>query len=210
MVGGESEERTRSLLNRPGRVPWHVYMGERYARGAGVSTYLARYVRGGPMGKKTLKVYHQGEVTLSYRRHRQDQRKTDRATLRIEAEDFLSRYLAHVAPPRKRRVRGSALYAGGASKKLNEACSALGQEPLSPPPALSWEGDLEARAPQWLRCAQCASRIRLAEVIKPARGPPQSLHRPFKLIAMDRARDTARSGGLWLRIRSRCKRYANT
>jgi hypothetical protein len=39
----------RMLLNRLGRQKWHVQIMERYAQGRGVVTYLARYLRGGPL-----------------------------------------------------------------------------------------------------------------------------------------------------------------
>jgi hypothetical protein len=40
-----SEAAVRSLLNRLGRVVWNVKILDRYAHGAGVATYLARYLR---------------------------------------------------------------------------------------------------------------------------------------------------------------------
>ena len=42
----------RNLLNRlghPTKTKWHVRIMERYRHGAGVVTYLARYLRGGPL-----------------------------------------------------------------------------------------------------------------------------------------------------------------
>jgi hypothetical protein len=39
----------RMLLNRLGRQQWHVQIMQRYAHGQGVATYLARYLRGGPL-----------------------------------------------------------------------------------------------------------------------------------------------------------------
>ena len=39
----------RMLLHRLGRQQWHVQLMTRYAHGQGVATYLARYLRGGPL-----------------------------------------------------------------------------------------------------------------------------------------------------------------
>lgn len=40
-------------MNRLGRVPWNVKIFDRYEHGRGVVRYLARYLRGGPIGVPT-------------------------------------------------------------------------------------------------------------------------------------------------------------
>jgi Putative transposase len=59
-----------NLLNRLGharQTPWHVHMRERYCHGAGVVTYLARYLRGGPMKNARLVACDGERVTCCYR-----------------------------------------------------------------------------------------------------------------------------------------------
>jgi hypothetical protein len=45
---GRSRQQLENLLNKLGRLKWNVHSRERYGHGAGVLTYLARYLRGGP------------------------------------------------------------------------------------------------------------------------------------------------------------------
>ena len=44
-------------LGHPGKTPWNVRIMERYRHGAGVVTYLARYLRGGPLKNARLVAY---------------------------------------------------------------------------------------------------------------------------------------------------------
>jgi Transposase zinc-binding domain/Putative transposase len=46
---GVTRAQPRMLLNRLGRTKWHVQIMTRYGQGQGVATYLARYLRGGPL-----------------------------------------------------------------------------------------------------------------------------------------------------------------
>jgi hypothetical protein len=45
LPAGKSEQQVYKLLNKLGRVKWHVRIPEKYAHGEGVVTYLARYLR---------------------------------------------------------------------------------------------------------------------------------------------------------------------
>src|SRR5512132_4489695 len=59
-----------NLLNRlghPTKTRWNVHIMERYAHGAGVVTYLARYLRGGPIKNARLVAWDGERVTFTYR-----------------------------------------------------------------------------------------------------------------------------------------------
>ena len=59
-----------NLLNRlghPRQTKWNVRIMERYRHGAGVVTYLARYLRGGPIKNARLVAWDGERVTFSYR-----------------------------------------------------------------------------------------------------------------------------------------------
>ena len=59
-----------NLLNRlghPRKTRWNVRIMERYRHGAGVVTYLARYLRGGPIKNARLVAWDGERVTFSYR-----------------------------------------------------------------------------------------------------------------------------------------------
>src|SRR5215831_15707783 len=56
----------RMLLHRLGRQPWHVQIMTRYAHGQGVATYLARYLRGGPLKPARVVAWDAQSVTFRY------------------------------------------------------------------------------------------------------------------------------------------------
>ncbi len=58
-----------NLLNRlghPKKTRWNVHIQERYPHGTGVVTYLARYMRGGPLKNPRLVAYDGHTVTFRY------------------------------------------------------------------------------------------------------------------------------------------------
>ena len=67
---GVSPAQLQTLLNRLGRVEWNVRIQGRYAHGQGVLTYLARYVRGGPMRNSQLLQADEKHITFRYTDHR--------------------------------------------------------------------------------------------------------------------------------------------
>ena len=52
-------------LGHPGKTPWNVRIMERYRHGAGVVTYRARYLRGGPLKHARLVAYDGDCVTCT-------------------------------------------------------------------------------------------------------------------------------------------------
>src|SRR5439155_20339492 len=54
-------------LGHPQKTPWNVWIMERYRHGAGVVTYLARYLRGGPLKNARLVAWDGERVTFTYR-----------------------------------------------------------------------------------------------------------------------------------------------
>ena len=59
-----------NLLNRlghPRKTKWNVRIMERYRHGAGVVTYLARYLRGGPIKNARLVAFDGARVTFLHR-----------------------------------------------------------------------------------------------------------------------------------------------
>jgi putative transposase len=60
------------LLGHPCKTPWNVRIMERYRHGAGVMTYLARYLRGGPLKNARLVAYDGACVTFTYRARQEE------------------------------------------------------------------------------------------------------------------------------------------
>jgi hypothetical protein len=127
-----NEAAVRSLLNRLGRVVWNVKILDRYDQGAGVATYLAHYLRGGPMGNRRLKSVRAGRVHFSYRVSSSEAvDRGRRETMSLEVDEFLARLLEHVPPSGLHTVRGYGLYAGGQRERLDVARKLLDQPPLA-------------------------------------------------------------------------------
>ena len=104
-----------NLLNRlghPTQTKWHVRIMERYRHGAGVVTYLARYLRGGPIKNARLMAYDGDRVTFTYRARQEeaDAASASPQRMTLPVADFLQRWLLHVPVPQTRVVRAYGLY----------------------------------------------------------------------------------------------------
>jgi hypothetical protein len=174
-----SRERLRSMLNRLGRKKWNVHIRARYAHGAGVAAYLARYLKGGPLKNAQLTDVSEERVAFRYRPHRdQDDDSDDCRVMTLSPEAFLARYLAHIPVPRLQAVRGYGLYSQRQAAALDCARAALAQTPVELPQPLS--------APQWLarfdhtpesgRCPRCGALLLFSSLRAYATGPPTLAH----------------------------------
>jgi Putative transposase/Transposase zinc-binding domain len=102
---GRSPQPIAHLLNKLGRAKWHVHIRERYPHGAGVLTYLARYLRGGPLANRRVIACEQGTVTFRYRVNGEASDRQPRGRMTLPMEEFIRRYLLHVPEPGTRVVR---------------------------------------------------------------------------------------------------------
>ena len=172
-----SQSRVRGQLNKLGRTNCNVKILERYAHGRGVATYLARYLRGGPLPRERLLSCQQGVVRFSYRdnRDRDGSGQGKRKTLLLPVDEFLSRLLEHVPPPNLQTVRGYGLYAGCKRAELQVARQRLGQPPLVAEPApISWQ-ELCVRLGrrEQAYCPVCGEELQLLARFVRGRDPPR-------------------------------------
>jgi hypothetical protein len=171
--------RFRGILNKLGRVAWNVKVLERYEHGQGVATYLARYVKGGPIKNRRLLALADEEATFSYRDNRDQDPRTGRGrrkTKPMAVEEFLSRLLQHVPPPGMQMVRAAGLYASVKRDDLALARRLLGQAPLEPVGKVRWQDLLkELGCPERTRCPVCGAELITHSLIAAARGPPGHL-----------------------------------
>lgn len=173
-----SKTQVRSQLNKLGRTPWNVKILERYRHGRGVATYLARYLKGGPLPSQRLLSCRNGIVRFSYRDNRDrqsDRRRGKRKQLPLPVETFLSRLLEHVPPPNLHTVRAYGLYASSKQADLNEARKCLGQPAwFATATTVSWQ-DLCDRAGQGesARCPVCGERLAVLAMFPRGREPPR-------------------------------------
>jgi hypothetical protein len=167
-----------NLLNRlghPTKTKWNVRIMERYRHGAGVVTYLARYLRGGPIKNARLVAYDGDCVTFTYRA-RQEEADVGAASphqMTLPVTDFLQRWLLHVPVPQTRVVRSYGLYHHAHTEALAHCRAALGQPPVEPPPALDWQTVCAQRGeahPE--RCPTCGQFLVCTGVIPRGGAPP--------------------------------------
>jgi hypothetical protein len=167
-----------NLLMRLGhrrKTTWNVHIRERYRHGAGVVTYLAQYLRGGPLKNARLVAFDGTRLTFTYRA-RQGEADAGPAALQrmtLPVADFLQRWLLHVPVPQTRVVRSYGLYHPSHAAALAVCRAALGQLPVEVPAALDWQtvcaqrGDLHPE-----RCPACGQRLVCTGIIPRGGAPP--------------------------------------
>jgi Putative transposase/Transposase zinc-binding domain len=168
-----------NLLNRlghPRQTKWNVRIMERYRHGAGVVTYLARYLRGGPIKNTRLVAWDGEHVTFHYRPRSEetDGGKPAPQRMTLPVADFLQRWLQHVPVPQTRVIRSYGLYHGLQAEALTLCRTALGQAPLEVPRCLDWQTVCAQRGeghPE--RCPTCGQRLVCTGVIPRGGAPPR-------------------------------------
>lgn len=169
---GETVQRIENLLNRLGRDKWHVKIMERYAHGEGVATYVAKYMRGGPMHNSRLLSDDGDKIRFRYKNnHDKDakgQGKPD--VMELPIETFIQRLLLHVPPPRAHWVRAYGLYASNEGEKLDRSRGLLGQGPVEEPEEFRWEDHIEKRdGERPTHCSVCGKALVRVKNIPPVR-----------------------------------------
>jgi len=162
-------------LGHPQKTPWNVWIMERYRHGAGVVTYLARYLRGGPLKNARLVAWDGGRVTFTCRARQQegDGARAASQHLTLPVADFLQRWLQHVPAPQTRVVRSYGLYHHTHTEALALCRTPLGQSPVIVPAPLDWQtvcaqhGDAHPE-----RCRTCGQMLVCTGVIPRGGAPP--------------------------------------
>lgn len=166
-----------NLRNKLGRkVKWNVNVRERYRHGQGVVTYLARYLRGGPIGNHRIVSCENDEVTFSYRLNGEKSNK--KATMTLPINQFIQRYLLHVPVPRSKSVRCYGLYAPGHKERLAKCRELFGQLPAGKTEFLTWQQYCEKQGDAHPEvCPECGKRLIYLEEIPAARKATQPKRR---------------------------------
>jgi len=170
-----------NLLNRlghPTKTRWNVHIRERYPHGAGVVTYLARYLRGGPIKNARLVAWDGEHVTFTYRTRAQESASggSARSRMTLSREDFLQRWLLHVPVSQSRVVRSYGLYHHTAAAAFTRCRAQLGQLPVVVPVTLDWQTACAQRGdvhPE--RGPACGQRLVCTGVIPRGGAPPPAL-----------------------------------
>ena len=113
----QDELHWRRTIARHYRAHWNSQICKPYPHGRGVALYLARYVCGGPLAHTRTLELIDNTVSFGYTDHRDQRRKT----LRLDAQEFISRVLWHAPPRAQHTVRHAGLYAT-AHRGQHRAC----------------------------------------------------------------------------------------
>ena len=112
-------------LRQSHKKKWNVRIEQRYAHGKGIATYLARYMRKGPVSNQQLQIdNHQNQLTFHYRRAGA---LKERYTLKVSIESFIQKVLQHIPEPGSPTIRRYGLYAPNKRRRLNIARTHCGQ-----------------------------------------------------------------------------------
>ncbi len=170
-----------NLLNRvghPRQTTWNVRIMERYRHGAGVVTYLARSLRGGPIKNARLMAWDGARVTFTSRacHEEADGAQPGLQQMPLPVADFLQRWLPHVPVPQTRVVRCYGLSHHTHPEALARCRAHLGQPPVAMPEPLVWQtlGAQRGEAhPE--RCPTCGHLLVCTSVIPRGGAPPAAL-----------------------------------
>jgi Putative transposase/Transposase zinc-binding domain len=165
-------------LGHPRKTTWNGHIRERYRHGAGVVTYLARYLRGGPIKNARLVAWDGERVTFTCRARREEADGDSPAApqITLSVADFLQRWLLHVPVPQTRVVRSYGLYHPTQAAALAICRVALGQPPVEAPVVLDWQTVCAQRGdahPE--RCPTCGQLLVCTGVIPRGGAPPPAL-----------------------------------
>jgi hypothetical protein len=164
-------------LGHPKKTKWNVHIRERYRHGAGGVTYLARYLRGGPIKNARLVACDGERVTFTCRPRPEevdgDRPAAQRITLAVA--DFLQRWLLHVPVPQTRVVRSYGLYHPTQAEALAVCRAHLGQLPVEAPVVLDWQTVCAQRGDAHPECCPTCGQLLVCTGVIPRGGAPPSV-----------------------------------
>jgi len=118
------ESDLKKVLSSIAKKEWNVRIQGAYRHGKGVTTYLSRYVRGGPIKDSRLVAVGGESIRFRYLDHRDGKSKV----MSLRPDHFIGRVLSHVPVKGRHQVRYYGLYVPGARKERDVARSELGME----------------------------------------------------------------------------------
>jgi hypothetical protein len=169
------DDGVRRVLVEAARQKWNIRIAERYRHGRGVATYLARYVRGGPIKDHRLVAFDGEHVTFRYGNHRErdEHGKPQQQDVTLTVAEFLRRWSEHVPLPGVHTVRAWGLYASAQRPKLEHCRAQLPEEEkLWETPSVVEEEPPRDRDHPWEYCPVCHREMIVTQVLPRAGAPP--------------------------------------
>jgi hypothetical protein len=171
---GQRVDRWERVLVKLGKKKWHVKIMERYEHGTGVLTYLARYLKGGPIRDGRIVGFDGQSVRFGYT----DNRATKaagykvREVMELPVEEFLERLFQHVPEPNLKVVRYWGLYSPNKAEDLERCRELVGQAPVAEAEDLSWQQCCERAGEAHPECCPvCGAQIIMGRVLAAKREP---------------------------------------
>jgi len=157
---GMRPQQVKNLMNKLGHKKWNVRICEKYPHGSGVLTYLARYLKGGPISNSRIIVVTDNKVTFNYGR-----KKRELMTLPIN--EFIHRFLEHIPQPNAILVRSYGLYCQNKKQELQRCRELLGQQPIEEPENIQWQDCFNDSDNHPELCPICGKRLVMTSILKP-------------------------------------------
>lgn len=166
-----------ALLKESARKKWNVRIQERYEHGRGVVTYLARYLRGGPIKNSRLVRHDRDSVTFRYVSHRDTPSSggpPPQRLMTLPMTEFLNRFFSHIPPPGLQVVRAYGLYCRTGQQALAQCRQQLGGTSLEdlPPPRAPAACSVPATV---ATCPVCGRSLIRSALPRQGRSPPEPL-----------------------------------
>lgn len=165
-----------NLLNKlQYKKKWNVRIQERYAHGEGVATYLARYMRGGPIKNRRILFVKDGQVGFDYRDNQDPDEggKGKRKVMVLSVSDFVQRLLLHVPVPMMQTVRSYGVYGHAQKEDLALCRKQLGQPPVEEVKRIDWESYCAERGDKHPeRCPVCGGPLLCTMIFHRGHAPP--------------------------------------
>ena len=125
---GQSVRQCLDLLNKLGRIRWHVDIEPAYDYADGAFKYVGRYIRRGPISERRIVDYDSDSVTIAYAHPE----KHEEPSFKLPVQTFIRRLLDHVPAKGTHLVRAYGLFHPNCLEKLNLARECLGQTLYEP------------------------------------------------------------------------------
>jgi len=164
------------------RIEWVVYAKRPFAGPKAVLEYLSRYTHRVAISNHRLLAFDGHDVTFRWKDYRAKGR-TRYKTMRLDAAEFMRRFLLHVLPGGFHRIRHYGLLANaGRRDNLVIARQLLHQPPPEPVPATAESTTpAAASAPPRFVCRHCGAAMIVVEIFArphPIRAPPPQAAAP--------------------------------
>ena len=157
---GMRPQQVENLMNKLGRKKWNVRICEKYPHGCGVLTYLARYLKGGPISNSRIIEVTDNNVTFNYGR-----KKRELMTLPIN--EFIHRFLEHIPQPNAILVRSYGLYCQNKKQELQRCRELCGQQSIEEPENIQWQDCFNDSDNHPEQCPICGKRLVMTSILKP-------------------------------------------